>query len=414
MKAPSLVSLAAVIIVSCSVFSVFSVFDVFACDIRAQSTSDSAPKVLTPIQQWSGRSRDSGGKRHRPPGGFIADADSWQRLWQAWRDTETCPDVDFDRHLVLVGTVDGPNRVFLRASLDEKGDVRLLVAGTEIAGPGFGYAMMKVDRTGVKSVNGVPVARAAGEKPQTPQNGPPHYVKVAVKGKLASEVFAIGGETTGVQITAGNVTFELELGRNRDLRKRAKRLDGQTVVVTGELTLRRGVEIPQRWIVNVKTLREAKQLEQSGTGRREVYLNTDGTLRQPLVLRDAQGGFAGFTGWIWTIKPDGSWQRQSFLNEQVREADKSGKLSPEQLTALAAELAKQDLLKLPARIGGDPMVNPHIFTISFGEKQSQLVLGAGATLPDVDPRNPKLAAHNRFVILVQTVQTLLAGEDAEN
>lgn len=86
--------------------------------------------------------------------------------------------------------------------------------------------------------------------------GSAEYVKVEVKGTLNAGVMAIGAETTGYTIAARGVTWELEF-EDDALRKRADALDGKTVVVSGTLESRRGVEIRTRTIVTVKTLREA-------------------------------------------------------------------------------------------------------------------------------------------------------------
>jgi len=84
-----------------------------------------------------------------------------------------------------------------------------------------------------------------------------HYIKVEVKGVLRHGIMAIGGETTGTTITAGNVTWELDLGKGKDFHVLAERLKGKTVIVSGSLEVRLGVEIPKRWIVKVSGLKEA-------------------------------------------------------------------------------------------------------------------------------------------------------------
>ena len=113
------------------------------------------------------------------------------------------------------------------------------------------------------------------------------------------------------------------------------------------------------------------------------YLAKDGQLKQELVLIEAQGGFAGFTGHRWTVAANGAWRRQPFLNEMVRKADVSGKLSSKQLVALADRLAREKLLDLPKQIGPDPMVNPKSFTLKFGKHETVLILMPGAPLPKI-------------------------------
>jgi hypothetical protein len=86
------------------------------------------------------------------------------------------------------------------------------------------------------------------------------YIKVEIKGTLRTGVVAIGGETTGTTITvkgkdALDVTWELDLGGNADLVALAKKLDGKTARVTGTYSKKRGVEIRERHIVKVASLK---------------------------------------------------------------------------------------------------------------------------------------------------------------
>jgi hypothetical protein len=82
------------------------------------------------------------------------------------------------------------------------------------------------------------------------------YVKVEAKGKLATGIMAIGGETTGVQLRAGAVTLELDL--DKKLRGDADKLNGKVVIVTGTLYVKPGVTRGARTIIKVATLKEAK------------------------------------------------------------------------------------------------------------------------------------------------------------
>jgi hypothetical protein len=81
--------------------------------------------------------------------------------------------------------------------------------------------------------------------------------KVELKGTLRTGVVAIGGETTGIVLETKEGNFELQLGKQQELRELAKKLSDKPVEVTGTLEIRRGVEIPQRRIVTVTTLKEA-------------------------------------------------------------------------------------------------------------------------------------------------------------
>ncbi len=95
-------------------------------------------------------------------------------------------------------------------------------------------------------------ALASGQGKGAPRGG--EFIRVQVQGKLQTGIMAIGGETTGTIITAKGVTWELDLGRNADLQKKAGKLNGKQVLVRGELTRRQGVEVKERWIVKVSSL----------------------------------------------------------------------------------------------------------------------------------------------------------------
>lgn len=99
------------------------------------------------------------------------------------------------------------------------------------------------------------------ENADNPRPDPPPRdegeVRVELRGLLDSRVVAIGGETTGVEITAEKIRFELDFAGNANLRRLATQLHGQKVVATGKLTVRQGIERRNRWIVQVERLRPA-------------------------------------------------------------------------------------------------------------------------------------------------------------
>jgi hypothetical protein len=81
--------------------------------------------------------------------------------------------------------------------------------------------------------------------------------EVQVRGTLKTGIVAIGGETTGTIIKTKMGTFELDLGTGKELTALAKKLDGKEVVVSGPLQVRKGVEVKERRIITVKTLKAA-------------------------------------------------------------------------------------------------------------------------------------------------------------
>jgi hypothetical protein len=80
-------------------------------------------------------------------------------------------------------------------------------------------------------------------------------ISVTVVGTLRTGIVAIGGETTGTTITAKGIRWELDLGKNPELRTVAEKLNGKQVTVTGILERRPGVEIKERWIVTAASLK---------------------------------------------------------------------------------------------------------------------------------------------------------------
>lgn len=80
-------------------------------------------------------------------------------------------------------------------------------------------------------------------------------ITVTVVGTLRTGIVAIGGETTGTMITARGIKWELDFGINAELRAAAEKLDGKQVTAIGTLEHRVGVEVKERWIVTVTSLK---------------------------------------------------------------------------------------------------------------------------------------------------------------
>ncbi|MGH7202124.1 MAG: hypothetical protein ACREJB_16080 [Planctomycetaceae bacterium] len=175
-------------------------------------------------------------------------------------------------------------------------------------------------------------ANAAGENEQAKKSG--EYIRVEIRGVIHTGVVAIGGETTGTTITADGVAWELELGE-APIGEAVGTLNGRTALVTGELEVRKGVEIPQRWVVHVKSLKSAAPPEQpegasklDGNRLRQLLAERRDTLEQAVVLartryEQGQGGvnqLFELTIELTEAKlalADGAEERIGLLNEQV-------------------------------------------------------------------------------------------------
>ncbi|MFM7111698.1 MAG: hypothetical protein ACKO26_11190 [Planctomycetota bacterium] len=89
------------------------------------------------------------------------------------------------------------------------------------------------------------------------EDNPKEARKMEFTGKLATGIFAAGGETTGTILRAEKTTYELDFGKQKELRKKAESLNGKNVTVTGTLNIRKGVEVAERRIISVTALKEA-------------------------------------------------------------------------------------------------------------------------------------------------------------
>jgi len=77
-------------------------------------------------------------------------------------------------------------------------------------------------------------------------------------GTLHTGIVAIGGETTGIEITTDSGTYEVDLHGDKAMTKAVDNLDGKTVKIIGELTARQGVEIRERHIIVADALTASK------------------------------------------------------------------------------------------------------------------------------------------------------------
>ena len=206
---------------------------------------------LEPAARWDGIVEDESRMSLAPATNFVADAASFEKLWKAWRPDEAVPKINFRRALILVAAVQGPNRAMANPQLDDKGEVNFLVASTRRGGPGFGYLMLAVDRAGVRSVNGHKV----------PATTIQDSIQVEVVGTIESGIVAIGGETTGVTMTANGITWELDLRGDETFGKLADQLAGGKARARGTLERRGGVERGERVVVIVETLEAVSDSE---------------------------------------------------------------------------------------------------------------------------------------------------------
>ena len=264
-----------------------------------------ADEEITLSHKFTGKITDPNLKSLRPKAGIIRDVATWQKLWVGWRPNEPLKQIEFENELVIVNLVPGPNTVFVNTlKLDERGDLAFEVASTRMAGPGFGYLIMVVPKTKIKSVNGVPLDSSPtasvlpmtgnvgdsnqpnAESAQTaPETSPPvdtravgeEFVSVEIVGGIRTDIAPIGGETPISLIAANNIVWELDFKGNTDLLDAARKVDDSLARVNGKLSMKRGIDSRSRWIVAVESVEQLNLVPPPrlfpGQNNREVVNN---------------------------------------------------------------------------------------------------------------------------------------------
>ena len=120
-----------------------------------------AQEALKPVQHWGGLIKESGKKSAAPKSkfgvGYLTNQDAFEKLFDAWGLKEKPPKIDFKKQIVFVQTSDGPNLPKAFYTLDAAGKLTAEFKQTEKGGPGFGYSIDVLDRTGIKSYQGKPL-----------------------------------------------------------------------------------------------------------------------------------------------------------------------------------------------------------------------------------------------------------------
>ncbi len=88
-----------------------------------------------------------------PAAGVIVTKKGWDELLKSWDIKKSPFEVDFDKQLVVIATNQG-SEVKLTTALDDKGNLGVKVVGTADLRPGFRFAFQRLDRAGIKTING--------------------------------------------------------------------------------------------------------------------------------------------------------------------------------------------------------------------------------------------------------------------
>ncbi len=95
-------------------------------------------------------------------------------------------------------------------------------------------------------------------------------------------------------------------------------------------------------------------------------LTKDGNLTQELVVHETEGGGLASKSRRWTVKPNGEWE---LAVRDVGVVETKGKLSKEQLKALADDLVKYQMNTLPNRIPRKVPRGAKTYEVRYGSRQ---------------------------------------------
>ncbi|MCI0464819.1 MAG: hypothetical protein L0Z62_48460 [Gemmataceae bacterium] len=121
-------------------------------------TAQAGPMPVKPLQEWKGRVKDKELRKLAPKVGYVIDSKELAKLWQAWEIKGKMPQIDGAKQLILVATAPSSG-LSLRATLDDKGDLKVGAQATADLRPDFVYHIVLISREGVKTINGKPVLK---------------------------------------------------------------------------------------------------------------------------------------------------------------------------------------------------------------------------------------------------------------
>ena len=337
-----------------------------------------AGQEIDPAGKISGKISDPALQVYRPASGIVSDTTTWRKLWGAWRPLVPLKNVDFQTHIVLVETADGPNNVIASLlKLDDEGNLKYEVASTRMAGPGFGYLMLIVPKKDVRKVNGRFVAQPGPDRDDSaidPDMAAKESVFVEIVGRVRTGVMSIGGETTGTLVAANGIVWELELQDDQQLIEAVNGLGASLAVIRGELTKKTGVEIRERWIVTVQSL---AALDQNPRRRTNENAKEQARKNQPvaseapisdvpirngfkLISISTSGGIAG-TGASQTIAADGTVKYED-IRQNISD---TWSIEPATLNKLHQFVAETDWDRVPKLTRAENVADAYNFTISI-------------------------------------------------
>jgi hypothetical protein len=125
------------------------------------SRADEKPRLVEAQKTWDGVVKID--LRKEAPGkGYIADQVAWAKLWKVYRGEEKLPAVDFDKELIVVAVNSDPNAISILLEADEKGDLMVSYARTElkfIKPTTCAYQFALIKRGGIMTIGGKAISK---------------------------------------------------------------------------------------------------------------------------------------------------------------------------------------------------------------------------------------------------------------
>ena len=254
------------------------------------------------IRRFSGNVADLNLLMLAPKSSIITTQEQWKTLWSQWRPEQDLYTVDLDKVLVLVETTPGPNRIFSnQLERNSKGNLVYELAASEKAGPGFGYLIMVIDKSGINSIKGNPIGQSpvkptdqrTDSKPKTDLpnnqakqlNNQKELVRVDMTGRVRTQFKSVGTENPSNVISANGIIWELDLNSNPQLRKKLQNANNSLVNVTGELSMerQRGARTARlRYVVKVESLKILQKSSKVASSEAPTPLNTQPPAPSPI------------------------------------------------------------------------------------------------------------------------------------
>lgn len=222
------------------------------------------------IRRFSGNVADLNLLMLSPRSSIITSQEQWKTLWSQWRPDEELFPVDLNKVLVLVETTPGPNQIFSNLlERDSKGDLDYELAASEKAGAGFGYLIMVVDKSGIKSIRGK-LIKFSPSQPTDPKQKPDGHenrtnqqdnereaVLIDMTGRVRTQFKSVGTENRKSVISANGIIWELDFSSSPQLLGKLRSADNALANVTGQLIMeqQRGAQTARlRYILKVESL----------------------------------------------------------------------------------------------------------------------------------------------------------------